>query len=177
MQIWLFDGRDYQMPNEMPDGPGKRIWGREQMAWFKETYKASGATFKILIFPTPIIGPDRPQKRDYHANSNFIFEGSEIRGFIQGNKNTFVVCGDRHWQYVSKHLKTGINKFSCGPASDQYATGWKKEEKYPEHEYLNIVGGYFSILTQFLLNLFHVINSYPIRHFLLLHLLVAISIK
>lgn len=63
VQIWLFDGRDYRKPNEMPDGPDKTIWGKEQMAWFKETYKSSDATFKILISPTPIIGPDRPQKR------------------------------------------------------------------------------------------------------------------
>jgi len=148
VQIWLFDGRDYRMPNEMPDGPDKTIWGKEQMAWFKETYKSSDATFKILISPTPIIGPDRPQKKDNHANSNFIFEGDEIRGFIQGDKNTFVVCGDRHWQYVSKHLKTGTYEFACGPASDEHAGGWKKEEVYPEHEYLNIVGGFLNIQTQ-----------------------------
>ena len=145
VQIWLFDGRDYRMPNEMPDGPNKTIWGKEQMAWFQETYKASNATFKILISPTPIIGPDRPQKKDNHANSNFTFEGDQIRGFIAGDKNTFVVCGDRHWQYVSRHLKTGTYEFACGPASDEHAGGWKKDEIYPEHEYLNIVGGFLNI--------------------------------
>jgi alkaline phosphatase D len=148
VQIWLFDGRDYRMPNEMPDGIDKTIWGKEQLSWFKDTYKASDATFKILISPTPIIGPDRPQKRDNHANSNFKFEGDEIRGFIQGDKNTFVVCGDRHWQYVSKHLTTGTYEFACGPASDEHAGGWKKDEIYPEHEYLNIVGGFLQVQAQ-----------------------------
>jgi alkaline phosphatase D len=147
VQIWLFDVRDYRMPNEMPDGPDKTIWGKEQIDWFQQTYKASDATFKILISPTPIMGPDRPQKRDNHSNSNFKYEGDLIRRFIQGDKNTFVVCGDRHWQYVSKHLTTGTYEFACGPASDEHAGGWKKNEIYPEHEYLNIVGGFLSVQT------------------------------
>jgi alkaline phosphatase D len=66
---------------------------------------------------------------------------------IGGNKNTFVICGDRHWQYVSKHAKTGTHEFACGPASNEHAGGWKKDEKYPEHEYLNIVGGFLRVET------------------------------
>jgi hypothetical protein len=43
------------MPNEMPDGPDKTNWGKEQVNWFQQTYKASYVTFKILISPTPIM--------------------------------------------------------------------------------------------------------------------------
>jgi alkaline phosphatase D len=68
-----------------------------------------------------------------------------IRNFIAGHQNTFFVCGDRHWQYVSKHAKTGSYEFACGPASNEHAGGWKKEDIYPEHEYLNIVGGFLRI--------------------------------
>jgi alkaline phosphatase D len=131
----------------MPDGPDKTIWGKEQLEWFKQGYAASDASFKILISPTPIIGPDRPQKKDNHSNANFSFEGNLIRNLIGGNKNTFVICGDRHWQYVSKHAKTGTHEFACGPASNEHAGGWKKDEKYPEHEYLNIVGGFLRVET------------------------------
>ena len=145
LQIWLFDVREYRKPNEMPDGPDKTIWGREQMEWFMKTYEASDATFKVLISPTPIIGPDRPQKRDNHSNVNFSVEGDKIRNFIAGHVNTFFVCGDRHWQYVSKHAKTGSYEFACGPASNEHAGGWKKDEIYPEHEYLNVVGGFLRI--------------------------------
>jgi len=147
VQIWLFDVREYRAPNEMPDGPEKTIWGKEQMEWFKKTYGASDATFKILISPTPILGPDRPQKRDNHSNKNFSFEGDLIRNFVAGHANTFFVCGDRHWQYVSKHAKTGSYEFACGPASNEHAGGWKKDEIYPEHEYLNIVGGFLRVQT------------------------------
>lgn len=145
VEIWLFDVREYRKSNEMEDGPEKTIWGKEQMEWFKQTYATSDATFKILISPTPIIGPDRPMKRDNHANKNFTFEGDSIRNFIAGDKNTFIICGDRHWQYVSKHAKTNTYEFACGPASNEHAGGWKKEERYAEHEYLNIVGGFLSV--------------------------------
>jgi len=147
LEIWLFDVREFRKPNEMPDGPDKTIWGKEQLEWFKQGYAASDASFKILISPTPIIGPDRPQKKDNHSNANFSFEGNLIRNLIGGNKNTFVICGDRHWQYVSKHAKTGTYEFACGPASNEHAGGWKKDERYPEHEYLNIVGGFLRVET------------------------------
>ena len=54
----------------------------------------------------------------------------------------FVVCGDRHWQYISKHEETGVMEFSCGPGSDAHAGGWNNEDKLPEHIYLNVVGGF-----------------------------------
>jgi alkaline phosphatase/alkaline phosphatase D len=58
LQIWLPENRFYRSPNSMPDGPNKSIWGEEQKQWLKETLVASDATFKILISPTPMIGPD-----------------------------------------------------------------------------------------------------------------------
>jgi len=145
VQIWMVDVRENRVPNELPDGPAKTIWGPEQMAWFKETYAQSDATFKVLISPTPIIGPDRPQKKDNHSNSNYKFEGDVIRNLIAPDKNTFVVCGDRHWQYISKHSKIGTYEFACGPGSDEHAGGWKKDEILPEHEYLNIIGGFLQV--------------------------------
>jgi alkaline phosphatase D len=145
LQIWLVDGREYRTSEAIPDGPNKTIWGKEQMNWFKETYTASDATFKILISPTPIIGPDRPQKKDNHSNKGFSYEGEMIRNFIAGHENTFVICGDRHWQYVSQHKQTGTYEFACGPASNEHAGGWKKDEILPEHQYLNVVGGFLQV--------------------------------
>ena len=98
LQIWMVEGRDYRSPNPDPDGPEKTIWGKEQKAWFFETVKASNATFKILMSPTPVVGPDRDRKNDNHANAGFATEGNEIRRFLASQKNMVVVCGDRHWQ-------------------------------------------------------------------------------
>jgi alkaline phosphatase D len=142
LQIWLPEGRDYRSQNPGPDGPEKTIWGKEQMEWFKSTVKASDATFKVVISPTPIIGPDRGKKNDNHANIGFQYEGDMLREFIGQQKNMVTVCGDRHWQYVSKDAETGVMEFSSGPGSDAHAGGWNQEDFYPEHVYLNVVGGF-----------------------------------
>lgn len=148
LEVWLVEGRDFRSPNTMPDGPEKTIWGTEQRAWFKETLSASDATFRLLISPTPLVGPDRDAKGDNHANRAFAHEGQELREFLAQKKNTAVLCGDRHWQYVSVDPATGLREYSCGPASDQHAGGWKQEDLRPEHRYLNVVGGFLSVTVE-----------------------------
>ena len=147
LQIWLVEGRDFRSPNTMADGPDKTIWGPEQKAWFKKTVEESDATFRILISPTPIVGPDRKNKHDNHSNGAFQHEGNEIRSFIAGQKNVYVICGDRHWQYVSVDKETGVREYSCGPASDKHAGGWTNDMRFPEHKYLNVIGGFLAVIV------------------------------
>ncbi len=52
------------------------------------------------------------------------------------------VCGDRHWQYVSKDAVTGVIEFSCGPGGNGDVGSWKRGNKLPEHIYLNVAGGF-----------------------------------
>ena len=145
LQIWMVEGRDYRSANPDPDGPDKTIWGAKQKAWFKRTVRESDATFRLLISPTPLVGPDRKNKNDNHSNQGFTNEGDELREFIAGQENMAVICGDRHWQYVSVHPKTGVREYSCGPASDKHAGGWKNEDFVPEyHRYLKVKGGFLS---------------------------------
>jgi len=145
LQIWLVEGRDFRSPNDAPDGPDKTIWGPAQRKWFEETFAASDATFRVLISPTPLVGPDRATKNDNHANSGFQHEGRELRAFLAGQKNATVVCGDRHWQYMSVDPRTGLREYSCGPASDLHAGGWKQEDYREDyHRYLNVIGGFLS---------------------------------
>lgn len=145
LQIWLVEGRDYRSPNDIPDGPGKTIWGKEQKDWFFKTVKASNATFRILISPTPLVGPDRSKKNDNHANKGFTHEGDELRAFVASQDNMYIICGDRHWQYVSEDPVTGAREYSCGPTSDVHAGGFSKDDESPMHKYLNIVGGFLSV--------------------------------
>jgi alkaline phosphatase D len=146
LQVWLVEGRDFRSPNPMPDGPAKTIWGAEQKAWFKRTVKASDATFRVLISPTPLVGPDRASKNDNHSNKGFTHEGDELRAFIASQKNMVVVCGDRHWQYHSIHPKTGVREYSCGPASDKHAGGWKQSDYRKDyHRFLKVKGGFLSV--------------------------------
>jgi alkaline phosphatase D len=144
LQVWMVEGRDYRSKNTDPDGPDKTIWGEEQKAWFFETVRTSEATFKVLISPTPIVGPDRDRKNDNHANAGFATEGNQIRTFIASQKNMVIVCGDRHWQYVSVDDETGVREYSTGPASNNHARGWPKDDVRAEHRYLNVTGGFLA---------------------------------
>lgn len=149
LEIWLVEGRDFRSPNPMPDGPEKTIWGAEQKQWFKDTVQASDATFRVLISPTPIVGPDRNNKNDNHANEGFATEGQELRDFIAAQKNMVVVCGDRHWQYHSIDPKTGLREYCCGPASDPHAGGWKQSDFRDDyHRFLRVKGGVLAVTSE-----------------------------
>ena len=145
LQIWIPEGREFRSKNKMKDGPDKTIWGKKQLEWFFKSVEASDAAFKVLVSPTPIVGPDRAKKNDNHANKGFKHEGDIIRQFIGKQKNMYVVCGDRHWQYVSVDPQTGVREYSCGATSDIHAGGFKMSQKSPMHTFLNIKGGFLSV--------------------------------
>lgn len=123
LQIWFVEGRDYRSPNKAPDGPEKTIWGKKQKQWLKRTLLESTAKFKILISPTPMIGPDDAFKSDNHGDpKGFKYEGDKFfqwlgqNGFLK--KHFYVVCGDRHWKYHSIHHPSGFEEFSCGALTE-----------------------------------------------------------
>ncbi len=144
LQIWIMEGRNFRSNNNMPDGPGKTIWGKVQKEWLFSTIKASDATFKLIITSTPILGPDRDNKHDNYSNQNFSYEGEEIRRFVNQFDNIFLCTGDRHWQYVTHWEDTNLWEFSCGPGSDVHAGGWSQSDLRPEHRFLRVKGGYLA---------------------------------
>ncbi len=122
VQIWMLEGRDFRSPNRKPDGPEKSIWGEEQKQWLKETLLESTATFKLLISPTPMVGPDDAYKIDNQTNpGGFRYERDEFVSWLKENNimenGFYVLCGDRHWQYHSLH-PNGLEEFSCGALVD-----------------------------------------------------------
>jgi alkaline phosphatase/alkaline phosphatase D len=146
LQIWLPEGRDYRDANTDPPGPEKTMWGAEQKAWLQRTLKESDATFAILVSPTPMIGPDDLVagvqagwlarlagstpigqlgdwgKRDNHVNPDgFRDEGEAFFSWLRSNgfrdRNFYIVCGDRHWQYHSIR-PDGLEEFSAGALVD-----------------------------------------------------------
>ena len=136
LQIWLTEGRDYRSPNMAEPGPDKTMWGAEQFAWLQETLLASDATFKILISPTPMVGPDDadqagrqalghdPFKRDNQSNPmGFQYERDRFFDWLEENgldNHFYIVSGDRHWQYHSIHPR-GFEEFSTGALVDANA--------------------------------------------------------
>ncbi|MEM9367174.1 MAG: beta-propeller fold lactonase family protein [Planctomycetota bacterium] len=121
LQIWLTEGRDYRSPNRMQDGPNKTLWGKAQYEWLTSTLLASDATWKILISPTPMVGPDDAHKQDNHANLNgFRTEATRFMKWLRANdiQGFRLICGDRHWQYHSIH-PLGLQEFACGALNDE----------------------------------------------------------
>jgi alkaline phosphatase/alkaline phosphatase D len=122
LQIWLPEGRLYRSPNATPDGPDKTIWGDEQKAWLKRTLGESDAAYKLLISPTPMIGPDDLRKTDNHTNiGGFRAERDDFFAWLKetgiAEKGFYIICGDRHWQYHSID-PSGIEEFSSGALVD-----------------------------------------------------------
>ncbi len=123
LQIWLTEGRDYRSANHLPDGPDKTLWGDTQKSWLQRTLKTSDAKWKILISPTPLVGPDDASKKDNHTNlRGFRHEADSFFNWLSENQieNLITVCGDRHWQYHSIH-PSGIHEFACGALNDENA--------------------------------------------------------
>ena len=153
LQIWLLEGRDYRSPNTQIPGPTKTLWGEVQKSWLKQTLTESDATFKVIISPTPLVGPDDTRvatqggifaplfggrapgqddrfKRDNHTNilgfrqeGEAFFKWLNEQGFKQGE--VFIVCGDRHWQYHSIH-PFGFDELSCGSLLDANSRGGRR---------------------------------------------------
>mgnify|MGYP003633452693 CR=1 FL=1 len=122
LQLWFVENRIYRSNNDSPDGPEKSIWGEKQKGWLKQTLAASDATFKLLISPTPMIGPDGDTKIDSHCNINgFRHERDSFFRWLKEShldtENFYIICGDRHWQYHSIS-PSGIEEFSCGALID-----------------------------------------------------------
>ena len=115
----------YRSPNRMPDGPRKSIWGSRQRQWLQQTLAASDATFKLVISPTPLIGPDDLRKTDNHCDiGGFRHERDAFFAWLREHdlhrRHVYFVCGDRHWQYHSID-PSGFEEFSCGALVDANA--------------------------------------------------------
>ena len=150
LQVWLVEGRDFRSANDAPDGPDKTIWGNEQNAWFQRTVTESNATFRVLISPTPILGPDhlwKEGKSDNHVASRRAYDGVRLRRFVSAQKNMFIVCGDRHWQYVSVAPESGLREYSCGPTTDKHATTLKNDD-HRMLTYLGERGGFLAVTVR-----------------------------
>jgi alkaline phosphatase D len=150
LEVWLPEVREFRDANLKPDGPDKSMLGATQKAWLKRTLLASDASWRIIVNPTPIVGPDRPRyKHDNHANKAWAWEGDELRQWFANHlgDNFFIVAGDRHWQYHSIDPDTGVHEYACGPASDMHAGGSPGfDDEY--HRFHRVGGGFLSVSVE-----------------------------
>lgn len=148
VQIWLTENRDFRSPNTQPDGAEKTILGDTQKNWLKKTLRESTATYKFVISPGPIVGPDKSGKNDNHSNPAFQHEGQELRDFLSALPNTYVICGDRHWQYLSKDPGTGLMELGCGPINDEHRYGDNTGNVPAYHRFFSGKGGFLGITVE-----------------------------
>jgi alkaline phosphatase D len=147
LEVWFTEARDFRAPNNEPDGPNKSLWGEEQKRWLKQTLLESDASWKIVINPNPIVGPDHIKKNDNHANPGFATEGLEFRRWVHDTLRgqVIVMNGDRHWQYHSVDPESGLHEFGCGPASDEHAIAPSSGHNPKYHRFLNVKGGFLVV--------------------------------
>ena len=147
LEFWMMEGRDFRSANTIPDSPNKTILGKAQKEWLKKTVLESDATFKLIVFPSPVVGPDKKGKSDNHSNLGFKNEGDELRQFIASIPNAFVVCGDRHWQYASKDPETGLTEICCGPINNAHSKRGGNANGNPDYHlyYGGGKGGYLRL--------------------------------
>ena len=145
LKFWILASRDYRVKNNWgSDGPKKTLLGERQKAWLKQTVSASKSTWNIIVSPNPIVGPDKESKADNLSSKQFKYEGDEIRKFLSSKKNTFVITGDRHWQYHSVDPTTKLNEFSIGPASNEHVNQ-APGENLEYHKFYRPLGGFFPV--------------------------------
>ncbi|WP_010133987.1 alkaline phosphatase D family protein [Ochrovirga pacifica] len=125
VQVWFLEGRDYRSPNKQKPGLKKTMLGAAQITWLKTTLLQSDATFKLIVSPTPIVGPDDGYKNDNLVNDKgFRYEGEALMQWFKDQglleKNLYWLTGDRHWQYHAQH-PTGLEEFCSGTLDDNNA--------------------------------------------------------
>ena len=121
LQIWFLEGRDYRSENRSPADSKKSIWGQAQRDWLETTLQSSAAKWKIIVSPTPMVGPDRTEKSDNHTNpKGFRNEADAFFQWLTEKKiqNVLILCGDRHWQYHSIN-PSGVEELCCGALNDE----------------------------------------------------------
>lgn len=132
VEFFLLDDRYHRSPNDWPEGPDKRMYGRAQLDWLKESLLSSQATFKIVAggnqFWNPIV--------DYEALGRFPAEQRELLDFLRDAKVEGVVflSGDRHHTELLKRVEPGLYplyEFTSSPLTSGTATGNTNEKDNP----------------------------------------------
>ena len=100
------------------------------------------------IFPLTANVTGQALQNRLHADiRGFRHEADAFFAWVQENRigHLTIVCGDRHWQYVSRDPAAQIEEWSVGAATDAHAGGWSEETPRPEHRFLRIkFGGFLS---------------------------------
>ena len=85
--------------------PDKKMWGKEQMGWLKNSLLYSKASFKIIATGSQVLNPVSP----FDKLANCPVEYNELMDFLYANKinGVLFLSGDRHHTEVIKVNREG----------------------------------------------------------------------
>ncbi|HLO80419.1 MAG TPA: alkaline phosphatase D family protein [Chitinophagaceae bacterium] len=106
LDIFMLDDRTWRSSDRLPDSidgrPNtmKKMFGDQQMEWFKNALAGSSATFKIIATGSQVLNPKSP----FDCFKNFPVEYHDMMQFIRSQKISGVLflTGDRHHSEVIK---------------------------------------------------------------------------
>jgi alkaline phosphatase D len=109
--IFITDDRWFRSEDKWPDSvdgkpnPEKRMLGKQQMDWLKNSLLFSTATFKIIAVGSQVLNKLSP----YEKLGHFPAEYDELMNFLKDNKinGVLFLTGDRHHSEIIKAERTG----------------------------------------------------------------------
>jgi alkaline phosphatase D len=106
VEFFLLDGRYHRSPDDLPPGPDKRMYGREQLQWLKESLAGSHAPFKIVAGGSQFWNP----LNSFESLGLYPAEQKELYDFIRTARIEGVVfiSGDRHHAELLKRQEPGM---------------------------------------------------------------------
>ena len=132
VEFFMLDDRTYRTPNKMSVSPEKRMLGKAQMEWLKNSLRNSQATFKIIANGGQMINP----MVYFEGFGLFPEEQKELLDFIVREKITGVVflSGDRHMTELLRVTPPGgypLYELTCSPLTSGPARGHPAEANNP----------------------------------------------
>jgi alkaline phosphatase D len=109
--FFFLDNRYHREPADLPDTASKVSLGRTQMAWLKESLKASRAPFKLILCGQPWNDGKRPGSESW---TSYTTERADLFAFIAAEKinGVVLVSGDTH-----------VGELNCLP-NERYSAGY-----------------------------------------------------
>ena len=117
LALWMLEAREYRSANAAPDNKDKTLWGSSQIEWLQRSIANSSTPFRILVNPTPVVGPGFAASNDTHVGQQGF--RTERQAFLDQAKSSLlkdrglILLTASNWQY---HTTTpeGLEEVSIG---------------------------------------------------------------
>lgn len=143
-EFFMLDGRFHRSPNAMPDDAAKTMYGKEQLAWLKESLVSSDATFKIIVSGNQFL-----VKHKDETLRNYPQEYDELTNWIKSRNISGIVflSGDKHHADLSCLRNSSFYsfyEFTSSPLTAGLASHFK-----PEDNVLSVPGTFVNEMRNF----------------------------